>query len=209
MRVLLIGANGNTGFRLTRILAGGAHDVVAMIRSSEQEAKFKDLEVPTVQGDLEYPIDHALAGCDAVVFAAGSGPNTGKDKTVLVDHIGAIRAAVTAQVQGCRRFIMLSAMNVDVNSDSKISHFHKAKAHADNFLRETDLDWTVVCPGGLHDDPVETAKVLNETFGSVKTSRDLLAKTLAACLDEPNTIHKTFGLADGEQDLGKALGGLA
>ena len=61
----------------------------------------------------------------------------------MVDHIGAIRAIVAAQVHGAKRFLMRSALNVDVNSKSKMAHYHRAKAHADNHLRETDLDYTI------------------------------------------------------------------
>jgi hypothetical protein len=89
-----------------------------MIRNPGQRDKFDALGIPTVLADLEYPVDHAFRGCHAAIFSAGSGGRTGKDKTVLVDHIGAIRCAVTAQVQGVRRFIMLSSLNVSVRARS-------------------------------------------------------------------------------------------
>ena len=156
--------------------------------------------------DLEYPIDHAVRGCDVVIFAAGSGSHTGKDKTVLVDHLGAIRAMVSAQVQGARRFIMLSALNADVNSASKINHYHKAKGHADNHLRETDLDFTVVCPGGLTEEPGTSRVTVNpDLHGRGRTSRDNLASALVACLDMGNTVRKSFSLLDGEMPLVDAL----
>ena len=88
MKVLVIGANGNTGTRVIRRLAMGSHEPVAMIRNPAHREKFDSLGVPTVLADLEYPIDHAVQGCDAIIFAAGSGGKTGKDKTVLIDHIG-------------------------------------------------------------------------------------------------------------------------
>ena len=100
MKVLVIGANGNTATRALRRLAAGPHDAIAMIRNPSQRAKFDALGVQTVLADLEYPIDHAVAGCDAVIFAAGSGGKTGRDKTVLVDQLGAIRSMVAAQVNG-------------------------------------------------------------------------------------------------------------
>ena len=77
MRVLVVGANGLTGQRIVKLLAGSPHDPVAMIRNGSQRATLDDLGVPTVLGDLEYPIDHAVRGCDAVIFAAGSGSSTG------------------------------------------------------------------------------------------------------------------------------------
>lgn len=209
MKVLVIGANGNTGTRVVRNLVSGPHDPIAMIRESAQRPKFDDMGVPTVVADLEYPIDHAVKGCDAVIFAAGSGGHTGKDKTVLVDYIGAIRAIVTAQVQGARRFVMLSALNAEVNSTSGIAHYHKAKAHADNHLRETDLDYTIICPGGLHDEPgTGRVSVSSETHGQGVTSRDNLAVALVTCLDPPNTHGKTFSLLDGDTPLEQALPGV-
>ena len=103
MKVLVIGSNGNTARRLLRRLTDGPHEPIAMIRDSAQRALMDALGVPTVVGDLEYPIDHAVSGCDAVIFAAGSGGKTGKDKTVLVDQLGAIRSMVAAQVCGAQR----------------------------------------------------------------------------------------------------------
>jgi|TARA_Y100000310_G_C20694751_1_gene824786 uncharacterized protein YbjT (DUF2867 family) len=206
MKVLVIGANGNTATRVIRRLAEGAHDPVAMIRNPAQRARFDELGVATVLADLEYPIDHAVKGCDAIIFAAGSGGSTGKDKTVLVDHLGAIRSMVTAEVHGVRRYIMLSSINNDVNSQSAIAHYHKAKAHADNHLMGTDLDYTIVCPGGLTDEPgTELVVASPELHGRGRTSRENLAAALVACLDLDNTIGKSFSLLDGETALHEAL----
>lgn len=209
MKVLVIGANGNTGKRLVRRCADSQHEPLAMIRSPQHRGDFDELGVPTVLADLEYPIDHAVQGCDAVIFAAGSGGKTGKDKTVLIDHIGAIRSMVAAQVNGARRFIMLSSINNDVNSQSRIAHYHRAKAHADNHLRETDLDFTIVCPGGLTDEPGSgLVSVSTELFGKGLTSRENLAAALMMCLDLDNTIGKSFSLLEGDVPLAAALGGL-
>lgn len=187
-------------------LREGAHEPLAMIRDPAQRAKFDDMGVQTVLADLEYPIDHAVKGCDAVIFAAGSGGHTGKDKTVLVDHIGAIRAIVTAQVHGASRFIMLSAMNSDVNSQSSIGHYHKAKAHADHHLRESGLDYTIICPGGLTDEPGSgSVTVSTQLRGPGDTSRENLAAALVMCLDMASTIRKQFSLLEGDTPLEKAL----
>ena len=206
MRVLVIGANGNTATRLVRRLAQGPHDPVAMIRDPAQRAKFDGLGVPAVIGDLEYPIDHAVSGTDAIVFAAGSGGQTGKDKTVLVDYVGAIRSMVAAQVHDVRRYIMLSSLNADIHSTSRIAHYHKAKAHADNHLRETGLDYTIVCPGGLTDEAATERVVASADLeGRGLTSRENLAAALAMCLDLDNTIGKSFGLLDGDTPMDAAL----
>ena len=204
MKVLVIGANGNTGSRIVNHLVLSTHQPVAMIRDVSHREKFDVMGVPTVLADLEYPIDHAVRGCDAVIFAAGSGSTTGKDKTVLIDHIGAIRSMVAAEVNGARRYVMLSSLNNDVNSRSSIAHYHKAKAHADNHLLQTQLDFTIVCPGRLSDDTAPGV-LITETTGRGTTSREGLARCLVACLDADNTIGKSFGLLDGDMSIEDAL----
>ena len=216
MQVLVIGAHGNTGFRVVHRLAASSHTPVAMIRDAKQRAQFDELGVPTVLGDLEYPIDHTMRGIDAVIFAAGSGGKTGRDKTVLVDHLGAIRAAVAALEHDARRFIMLSALNAAPDADTGITHYHQAKGHADAFLRSMhevmdgrSLEWTIVRPAGLHDeDRDDLVQVTAPTDGESRTSRISLASALSACLDRPNTIGKCFALLDGDTSLGRALASL-
>ncbi len=210
MKVIVIGANGKTATRVVRLLKeNDVHEPVAMIRNLEQRPKFDDLGVATILADLEYPIDNAIKGCDAIIFAAGSGGQTGKDKTVLVDHIGAIRSMVAAQVHGARRYVMLSSINADENSTSKIAHYHKAKAMADRHLMDTDLDWTIICPGGLRDDEGNgLVSVSEKTHQEGITTRDNLASALVACLDLDNSIGKRFSLLEGETPMGDALSSL-
>ncbi len=215
MKVLVIGANGKTGRRVVRRLKASSREPLAMIRTPDQRPAFDELGVPTVLGDLEYPIDHAVRGCDAVIFAAGSGSRTGKDKTVLVDHLGAIRSMVAAAVHGASRYVMLSSFRADPRSDSRIKHYHRAKGLADDFLRtqhevmEQSLEWTIVCPAGLTEEPgtekVAVGKVGWEPSGEFQTSRDNLAAALVDSLDEPNTVRREFVLIDGETPLRDAL----
>ena len=207
MKVLVIGANGNTATRVVRLIKKEtSHEPIAMIRNTTQRVKFNKLGVTTVLGDLEYPIDHAIMGCNAIIFAAGSGSQTGKDKTVLVDHIGAIRSMVTAQVHGVKRYVMLSTINADENSNSRIAHYHKAKAFADRHLIDTNLDWTIVCPGGLRDEEGNgLVSVQSELFLEGLTTRDNLAASLVSCLELPNTIGKRFSLIEGKTPIKEAL----
>lgn len=213
MKVLVIGANGNTGYRSVQYLKDSPHMPLAMIRDPKQRDRFDDLGVATVLGDLEYPIDHAVKGCDAVVFAAGSGGKTGKDKTVLVDHIGAIRAAVTAQVHGATRFVMLSGLNAVPGAETGIPHYHRAKAAADQFIRDMPgvmegkgLKWTTLHPGGLLDEPNDhQVQVSTQLTGEGQTSRDTVAAAMVACLDLPNTVGKQFALINGSTPLNEAL----
>lgn len=207
MRVLVIGANGSTGREIVRLLRDGPHDPMAMIRDPDQEGFFRDLDVATVLGDLEEPLDAALEGIDAVMFAAGSGSSTGPEKTLAVDRDGAVRSVVAMEEVGVDRYIMLSALRADPHSEGHpISSYLRAKGIADEHLRRSELDYTIVRPGRLTKE-TGTGKVSVgprlEAGGSV--SRADVAAVMVACLDRQNTVRKSFDLLEGATLIDEAL----
>ena len=125
---------------------------------------------------------------------------------MLVDHIGVKPSMATAQVQVLKLFIMLKAINADENNTSRIAHYHKAEAFAERHLLDIDLDWTIICPGGLRDDEGNSlVSVSSENFLEGVTARGNLAATLVACLDIPKTIRKRFILPEGETPIDEVL----
>lgn len=210
MRVLVIGANGLTGRRIVRLLEEGPHEPVAMIRDPAQAGSFSERGVDTVVADLEAPLDPALEGIDAVIFAAGSGSKTGPDKTLAVDRDGAVRSIAAVEAAGIRRYLMLSSMRADPRSEGHpISHYLRAKGIADEHLRRSELDWTIVRPGRLTNErgtgKVALAPQL-EPGGSIP--RDDVAAVLVACLDRRYTQRATFDLLSGDTPIDEALGRL-
>ncbi len=207
MRVLVIGANGLTGRRTVRLLEEGPHEPVAMIRNPEQSDTFDQMGVATVVADLEEPLDPALDGIDAVIFAAGSGSGTGPDKTLAVDRDGAVRSIAAVEAAGIDRYIMLSAMRADPESEGHpISHYLRAKGIADEHLRRSELAYTIVRPGRLTNDP-GTGKVslAPELKPGGSISREDVAALMVECLDRPATERATFDILEGETPIREAL----
>jgi uncharacterized protein YbjT (DUF2867 family) len=85
----------------------------------------------------------------------------------------------------------------------------EAKAEADAALVASDLEWTIVRPGRLNDDPgtglVRVAPSLGE-LGDI--TRDDVAAVLAGCLDEPRTVGATFEVLQGTTPVAEALAAL-
>lgn len=207
MRVLVIGANGQTGTRVVRRLADGPHDPLAMIRDGAQASTFESMDVETVVADLEEPIDDAVEGCEAVVFAAGSGADTGLDKTVAVDRDGAVRSMVAAELAGVERYVMLSSMGADADAEgSRMAPYYRAKGVADVWLRRSGMVHSIVRPGRLTDEEgdgrIEAAGSLGRS-GSIP--RDDVAAVLVACLDDDRTADATFEILDGDTPVTDAL----
>lgn len=205
MRVLIAGANGKIGQHLVRQMADSRHTARAMVRDPDQTRALEQLgAAETVVGDLEQDCSHALKDCDAVVFVAGSGPHTGPEKTIDVDQNGAIRLIDAAEAAGVKRFLLVSSMRADApeKAPEKIHHYLRAKQKADEHLRASSLDFTLVRPGPLTNDPgtgrVELSARLDRT-GSIP--REDVAAVLLATLDVDHTVHQTFDLLSGDNDI--------
>ncbi len=212
MHVLIAGANGKIGRRLVQQIDGSHHSARAMLRDAEQAEPLQRLgAAETVVADLEGDCSDALSGCDAVVFTAGSGPHTGPDKTVDVDRNGAISLIDQAVRAGVERFIIVSSMRADSpeTGPEKMRHYFEAKKAADDHLRASGLDYTIVRPGKLTEDAgtgrVDIAKDLNR-FGEVP--REDVATVLLATLDAPNTVGQHFELLGGDTPIAQAVAGV-
>ena len=204
MKVLVVGANGKVGTLLSgKLWSCSDFSPIALIRDKKQQTKFTALGVPSIIGDLEIGISAFLVGINAVVFTAGSGAKTGPDKTIDVDQNGAIRLIEDCVQNGVKRFIMISAIGADPSSKStRIQHYLKAKGVADVFLRNSDLDYTIIAPGTLTNEPglgrVKTAEKLN-SHGFLP--REDLADFIIQTLRNFNSVRKTFEVISGEQKI--------
>ncbi|WP_034893404.1 SDR family oxidoreductase [Gillisia sp. Hel_I_29] len=207
-KILIAGATGSTGKRIIEILnSSTSFEPIALIRKEEQKEVFEDMGVTTVMGDLEKNLDHTVKGIDRVIFAAGSGGNTGEDKTIAVDQEGAKRLIDAAKKANIKKFIMLSAMGADnPSSNEDLKTYLEAKANADDYLRESGLDYTIVRPGALTDDlglaKVKLGEKLNER-GEI--SRDDVAFLLVMSLADPLVKNKTFEALEGREPIKNAL----
>lgn len=206
--ILIAGATGATGKRVIEILnSSESFNPLALIRKEEQKQIFEDMEVESVMGDLEGDVSHVMKGIDKVIFAAGSGSNTGPDKTITVDQEGAKKLIDAAKKANVKKFVMLSAMGTDNPEEHKeLEHYLKAKKEADDYLRESGLTYTIVQPGRLSDDlglaKVKIAEKLNER-GEI--SRDDVAFILVMSLADPLVKNMSFEAIEGEESIKSAL----
>ncbi|HDZ38025.1 MAG TPA: SDR family oxidoreductase, partial [Marinobacter sp.] len=187
MNVFIAGANGQIGQHFLRELADSDHQTRAMVRHSEQGPELQKLGADeVVLGDLEKDCSDAMKGCDVVVFAAGSGPDTGPDKTTQVDQDGAIRLIDSAKAMGIERFIIVSSVGAEEpdNGPEKLRHYLQAKHNADEHLKSSGLNYTIVRPGQLTNDE-GTGKVAVSTGHehTGKIPRQDVARVLLAALD--------------------------
>jgi uncharacterized protein YbjT (DUF2867 family) len=206
MKVLVIGANGQVGHQLVEKLKDKGHQPVAMVRKEEQVEKFKEKGIDTVLGDLQKDFSHAFEGVDSVVFAAGSG-DTGADMTVLIDQEGAIESVDNAEKAGVKHFVMLSSMGADAPKEAEqMQHYLYAKHRADEHLKASGLDFTILRPGMLTNDS-GTGKVRLFEGGTeiAEIPREDVANVLAHIVDTNKPEGKTYYLHEGDTPVEDTL----
>lgn len=159
--------------------------------------------------DLESGDDLArhLEGAEAVVFAAGAGPGSGARRKETVDLGAAVKLIRACEAAGVGRYLMISAMGAADPSagPEAMRPYLEAKAGADEALRESGLDHTIVRPGRLTDHPATGAVTVGEGLDYGEVTRADVALVLAACLDIDETIGKTFDLVGGDTPIADAL----
>lgn len=213
MKVLIVGANGQIGKHLVSFTQDSdSLEAKAMIRKQEQASFFEGLGAETVVVDLEEDIEtiaKAAEGVDAIVFTAGSGPHTGKDKTIMVDLDGAVKTIEAAKAAGVKRFIMISSFDTRREAiqaaPSSFAPYVAAKHYADEWLKQTDLDYTIIHPGRLTNDKgsgqVEAATEVER--GDVP--REDVAGVIVASLENETTIGKEFQVVTGTTPIKDAI----
>jgi uncharacterized protein YbjT (DUF2867 family) len=211
MDVAVAGGHGQIGRRLLRLLAERGDRARGLIRNPDHAADLEAIGAEAVLCDLEAKDAHvagAIAGADAVVFSAGAGPGSGPERKQTVDLGGAVKLIEAAKANGISRYVIVSSMGADnpPPGDDTFAVYLRAKAAADEALAGSGLDYTIVRPGSLTNDPgtgrIDAAEHLGRRG---RIPRDDVAATLVAVLDEPATIGTTFEVLSGEKEIAEAL----
>jgi NADH dehydrogenase len=143
--VLVVGATGSLGRRIVHRLRAQDEDVRALVRPASDWADLERAGAQIALGDLKEPqtLDRACAGVDVVVSTANSAKRGGADNVETVDLNGNRNLIDAAARAGVHRFIFVSVLGV--SADSPVP-FLRAKAAAEQHLRESGLEYTIIAP---------------------------------------------------------------
>jgi uncharacterized protein YbjT (DUF2867 family) len=208
--IAIAGGHGKIALILGRLLAERGDTVRGLIRNPDQEDDLRAVGIEPVIADLESESDiaSAIRGADAVVFAAGAGPGSGDARKKTVDLGGAVKLVEAAKAEGVSRYLIVSSMGAEKAPAAGAEGFGaylQAKFEADEAVRASGLDYTVVRPGGLTDDPGTGLVTIAEETARGKVPRADVAAVFVACLDTPSTIGQSFDLISGTTPIPDAI----
>lgn len=214
MNVAIAGGAGQVGRRLIRELVEAGVQVRSLDRNPDHAPMIREARAEPVTVDLELDglpaIATAIEGVEAVVFAVGAGPGSGPEPKWTIDYAGAVKLIAAAALAGVRRYVMVSSIGADPQApgDGGFAVYLRAKGKADEELRNSGLDYTIVRPSRLTDAPGDGRIEVGESVERETISRDDVADALATVLRAENTIGKTFVVSSGETPVDEAIAGL-
>ncbi|MEA2141659.1 MAG: hypothetical protein QOI64_89, partial [Solirubrobacteraceae bacterium] len=161
MDVVVAGGHGKIGLRLLRLLASGGHRARGIIRKPEQEGDLREVGAEAIVLDLENAepdeVARAIEGADAAVFAAGAGPGSGPERKWTVDYGAAAKLIDACKTDGIDRYVIVSSIGAEdpegAGAEGGFLVYLQAKRKADEELIASGLDYTIVRPHFLTDDP--------------------------------------------------------
>jgi putative NADH-flavin reductase len=196
MRIAVFGASGRTGRLVARRARERGHDVTALVRS-EPPARI-DGASRTFVVDLtdRHRVSEAIAGSDAVVWAAG--PIAGVTVSEISDALAVVVAAMDEA--GVRRIVVTTNATVLTDREVTGEFANVAAEHRRNAatLRASDLDWTILAPPLLSDDPPtgEVDAVVDAKGPGRSLTRADLADALLDAVNRSDWIGHVVGVTN-------------
>ena len=211
--VAIVGGHGQVARLLHPLLVEAGRQPVALVRSDTQRAAVEELgahaRLLNIEQADEAAFGQAFSGCDAVVFAAGGGPDGNATRKRTVDLEGSLKSIAGAHAAGITRFVQISAIGVDsplpADTDDVWRAYVEAKREADEALRSSGLDWTILRPGRLTDDVGSGLVALGADVRRGDVPRADVAAVVAAVLDDDRAIGQQWNLVEGLVPIDEAI----
>jgi putative NADH-flavin reductase len=211
MKLTIFGATGATGTCLAGQAVAAGHEVTAVVRDPARLAAAGRDRMRVITADVMDPavIGAAVAGADAVVSAIGP-RGTGRT-TVSQDSVRSIIGAMGEA--GTRRLLTVSGSVVTDEGEGAVMsyvlkplvratvlrHVCADMRRAEELVRGSGLDWTIMRPPRLTDRPAtgayRTAIDRNLARGYTVSRADLAACILGL-VDDPAAVGRRVSIAN-------------
>lgn len=211
---LVIGASGQTGRRVVKSLLAKGFKVRALVRNQEKARTLREFlnnaegledRLEFVEGD---PLDQtqllkATLGVDKVLTNLGGTPGATEEERESIEHYFMIKLVQAAGENGVDQIVLCSSMGTESpEAIPRLEKILRAKRRGEIILENSGLTYTIVRPGGLHNNPggqaVGLARHL-EGFGAI--SRDDVAEVMVQAILQPASRNRVVEIVNAETGL--------
>lgn len=211
MKIFIVGVAGETGLRLARILKARGDEVHGLYRSSHQSETLRSIGITATLGDLvsiePQQLADVMRGSDAIVFSAGAGGDSNA-MTTAIDGEGVTKSIAAAKLAGVKRFLLVSVFPEawrERHMDEGFEHYITVKKKADIELSESGLEWVILRPSALKNEPGTGKISLGVAQIHTEVRRDDVAATLAELVYAPTVSRKILELTEGNTPISQAV----
>ncbi|KJQ52672.1 NAD(P)H-binding protein [Microbacterium sp. SA39] len=211
LSTLILGATGAVGGLLADMLVERGDEVTGLVRGPEQQQGLTDRGIRSIFGDLSVMTIDGLVDAfteqDVIVYSAGSNGGA-RDVTTAIDGEGVRRASEAARIAGVRRFVLVSVMpeswrERDLEDD--VEYYFAVKKRAEVALTRTDLDWVILRPSLLTDEPGRGRISLGPAQIHDSITRHDVAATLAEIVHQPGIRRRILEVDAGRTPIAEAV----
>ncbi len=204
--ILVFGGTRGAGFEVVKELIARKENVTVMARASSDTAALKAVGANIVVGDALEP-ESLKQAFTAAPFRAVVSVLGGHDGDYRVDGEGNRNVIDATKNAGLTRLILVTAVGAGDSAAVPpwyvrvfLKDYYAAKTAAEDHLRRTELDYTIVRPGLLLDrtTPGETALVAGPAHFSAMTRADL-GKLVAGTIEDKATFKRVLTAYDAKR----------
>lgn len=143
--ILIAGGSGQLGRQVVRLLTERGLEVRVLTRDPKQSQVPRGKLIDVATGDVRdlHSIERAMDGIGTVVSATHGFTGTGDANPKTVDHLGNQNLIAAARKSGARHFVLLSIHGASAGHPMEL---FRMKFRAEQELRASGLDWTIVRP---------------------------------------------------------------
>ena len=143
MNILITGASGFIGRNLIESLIKSNHSITACINKSELSFDIKIYKTDFAQMLKITDWLPLLIGIDVVINCVGIIAENRKHSFDVIHHLAPLALFKACEKTHVKRIIQISALGAD---DSALVDYHKSKKKADDYLRQSLLEWFILRP---------------------------------------------------------------
>lgn len=202
MKIAVFGATGGTGRQIVQQALAAGDQVIALVRDPAKLA-LDNANLTVVTGNVldAAKVEETLQNAAAVVVSLG---NTDSNPDYVVSQGTQVIVDAMKRIGQPKRIIIVSSLGVGESKDQVSFTFKmlmttvlrkpmEDKERQEALIKASDLDWTIVRPGGLTDGPATGSyqSGLDPKIGAGQVSRADVAAFVLKQLTDLTYLHKT------------------
>ena len=208
MKIAISGASGKTGFRIAEEAVKSGFEIRLLVRQNSKLPNSISAEDQAIISlSNEETLDKGLSGCNSLIIATGAKPSIDLTGPARIDAFGVQKQIESCKRVGVKRVILVSSLCAGrlIHPLNLFGLILIWKRLGERSLENSNLDWTVIRPGGLNENEENLDREIVRFSGpdvqqDAYIPRRLVARCCIDTLKVPSSIGKIIEITSGSDN---------